>query len=132
MDHKALEPDPNDDYAEQDGYTVEKILVQRPNGSAPEGVEFKVRWRGFWPSHDTWEPVYSFVPRINTPFMEYVRKQKTKVQVSDLGVKPWATDHRPYRSPQRADGARVCQVVRTSLACLLSPSSGAMSFQWSG
>ena len=36
------------------------------------------------PSHDTWEPVSSFVPRINTPFMEYVRNHKTKFQVCDL------------------------------------------------
>ena len=43
-----------------------------------------MRWRGYGPSHDTWKPVSSFVPRINTPFMEYVRRHKTKLQVSDL------------------------------------------------
>ena len=41
------------DYAEQDDYTVEKILAQRPKASAPGGLEFKVRWRGYGPSHDT-------------------------------------------------------------------------------
>ena len=71
-------------YAEQDDYTVKKILAQRPNACTPGGVDFKVRWRGYGPSHDSWEPVSSFVPRINTPFMEYVRKHKTKIQVSDL------------------------------------------------
>ena len=55
----------DNDYAEQDNHTVEKILDQRPNASAPGGLEFKVRWRGYGPSHDTWEPVSSFVPRIN-------------------------------------------------------------------
>ena len=59
--HEAVS---DDDYAEQDDYTVEKILAQRPKASAPEGLEFKVRWRGYRPSHDTWEPVSSFVPRI--------------------------------------------------------------------
>ena len=65
-------------------YTVEKILAQRVNASAPGGVEFQVHRRGYGPSHDTLGPVSSFVPRINTPLMEYVCRQKTKVQVSDL------------------------------------------------
>ena len=72
--------------SEQDNYTVEKILAQRPSASAPRGLEFKVRWRGFGPSNDTWEPVSSFVPRINTPFMDYIRKHKTKIHVSHLAA----------------------------------------------
>ena len=31
-------------------------------------------------------PVSSFVPRVNTPFMEYIRKHKTKIHVSDLAA----------------------------------------------
>ena len=50
----------------------------------PGGVEFKVRWRGYGPSHDTSEPVSSFELRIGTPFMQYVRRHKTKLQVSDF------------------------------------------------
>ena len=84
LDSTAHEVDSDDDYAEQDDYTVEKILAQRPKAAAPGGVEFKVSWRGYGPSHDTWEPVSSFVPRINTRFMEYVRRQKVRLQVSDL------------------------------------------------
>ena len=91
LNYTAHEADSDDDYAEQDNYTVEKILAQRPIASAPGGVEFKVRWRSYGPSRDTWEPVSSFVPQINTPFMEYVRtpfmeyvrRPKTKLQVSD-------------------------------------------------
>ena len=41
-------------------------------------------WRDCGPSHDTWGPVSSFVPRMNTPFMEYVRRHKTKIEISDL------------------------------------------------
>ena len=43
-----------------------------------------MRWRGFGPSHDTLEAISSFVPRINTPFMVYVRRHKTKLHVADL------------------------------------------------
>ena len=83
LDYTAQEADSDDDYAEQDHYTVEKILAQRPSASAAGGVEFKVRCRGYGPSHDTWEPVSFFLPRINTSFIENVRKYKTKLQVSD-------------------------------------------------
>ena len=86
LDYAAHEADSDDDYAEQDDYTVEKILAQRPNTSAPGGLEFKVRWRGYGPSHDTWEPVSSFVPRVNTPFMEYIHKHKTNIHVSDVAA----------------------------------------------
>ena len=86
LDYAAHEADSDDDYAEQDDYTVEKILAQRPNASAPGGLEFKVRWRGYGPSEDTCEPVSSFVPRINTPFMDYIRKHKSKIHVSDLAA----------------------------------------------
>ena len=42
--------------------------------------------RGYGPSHHTWEPVSSFVPRINAPFTDYIRKHKTKIHVSDLAA----------------------------------------------
>ena len=53
LSYAAHEADSDDDYAEQDDYTVEKILAQRPKASAPGGMEFKVRWRGYGPSHNT-------------------------------------------------------------------------------
>ena len=43
LDYTAHEADSDNDYAEQDHYTVEKILAQRPNASASGGLEFKVR-----------------------------------------------------------------------------------------
>ena len=46
------------------------------------GVEFKVRWRGCGPSHDTREPISAFVQRINTPFIEYLGRHRTKLQGS--------------------------------------------------
>ena len=83
LDYTAHKADSDDDYAEQDDYTFEKVLAQHPSAWAPGGVDFKVRWRGYGPSHDTWQPVSSSVRRTNTPFMEYVRKHKTKLQVCD-------------------------------------------------
>ena len=74
----------DDDDAEQDDYTVEKILALRPNAPAPGESELKMRWRTHGPSDDTWEPVFSSALRIETPFMGYVRKHKTMLQVSDL------------------------------------------------
>ena len=54
-DYTAHEAHAGDDSADQDDYTIEKILAQRPNASAPGGLEFKVRWRGYGLSHDTVE-----------------------------------------------------------------------------
>ena len=104
LDYAAHEADSDDDYAEQDDYTVEKILAQRPNASAPGGLEFKVRWRGYGPSHDTWEPVSSFVPRMNTPFMDYSARTRPRSmsrtwQHSPGRLQPGAPDHRPELSP---------------------------------
>ena len=45
LSYAAHEADSDNDCAEQDDYTVEKILAQRPNASAPGGLEFKVRSR---------------------------------------------------------------------------------------
>ena len=99
LDYTAHEADPDDDYAEQDDCTVEKIRGQRPSALTPAEVEFKVRWRGCAPSHDTWEPVSSFVPRINTLFTEYIRRHKTKIQVSDLVALTRAIEARGDCSP---------------------------------
>ena len=84
LDYTAHEADSDDDYAEQDDYIVEKILAHRPNRSVPGGLEFRVRWRGYGPSHDLWEPASSFVPRINKPFMDYLRKHKVPLATADL------------------------------------------------
>ena len=52
----------------------------------PEAWSSRFVGEAIGPSHDTWEPVSSFVPRINTPFMDYICKHKTKIHVSDLAA----------------------------------------------
>ena len=49
-------------------------------------------WLGYKPSHDTWEPVSSFLPRINTPFMQYLSRLRTKLHVSSLEAPTWARE----------------------------------------
>ena len=108
LDYTAHEANFNNVYAEQDGYTVKKTLAQRRHASAPGGVGFRVRWWGYGLFNDSWEPVFSLVPRTNTSLGKYVRRQKTKLQVSDLKLlswqlRPWTTDPRPELSPEWAD-----------------------------
>ena len=133
LGYAAHEADSDDDYAEQDDYTVEKILAQRPKASAPGGMEFKVRWRGYGPSHDTWEPVSSFVPRVNTPFMEYIRNRRPRSmsrtwQHSPRRLQPGVPDQRPELSPD-AFWALLWSTDRPSLACSLT-SSGDLPSEW--
>ena len=60
------------------------LSVRKPRH--PEVWSSRFVGEGYGPSHDTWEPVSSFVPRVNTPFTEYIRKHKTKIHVSDLAA----------------------------------------------
>ena len=84
LDYTAHEAESDHNYAEQDDCTVEKIPAHCLRELASGGIAFKVGWRGYGPSHDAWEPVSSFVPRNNTPFIDYLRRHRTKLQVSDL------------------------------------------------
>ena len=108
LDYTAHEADSDDDYDEQEEYTVEKILAKRPIASAPGGVEFKVRWRGYGLSQDISEPVCSFVQRINTALWSMsagTRRSSGSLiwKLSPVPLKPWATDPRPELFPKRAD-----------------------------
>ena len=51
-----------------------------------------MRWRGYGPSHYTWEHICAFVPWIHNRFVGYVRRHKTKLQVSDLEALTWAIE----------------------------------------
>jgi hypothetical protein len=54
-------------------FLVEEILAHKGNFDAKRSLQFKVRWQGYGPEHDTWEPWSSL--RNNIALHEYLRKK---------------------------------------------------------
>ena len=44
----------SDDEGEDDDFTAEKILMDKPDPGTPRGSLYKVRWKGFAASRDSW------------------------------------------------------------------------------
>ena len=75
-----------DDEGEDDDFTAEKILMDKPDPGTPGGRLYKVRWKEFAASRDSWEPPSSFVPRYTTVWMDYLRKKNISLDVKDVLV----------------------------------------------
>ena len=76
----------SDDEGEDDDFTAEEILADKPDPGTPGGRLPKVRWKGFAASRDSWEPPSSFVPRYTTVWMDYPKKKNISLDVKDVLV----------------------------------------------
>ena len=76
----------SDDEGEDDNFTAEKILTDKPDPGTPGGRLYKVRWKEFAASRDSCEPPSSFVPRYTTVWMDCLRKKNISLDVKDLLV----------------------------------------------
>ena len=76
----------SDDKGEDDDFTAEKIPMDKPDPGTPGGRLYKVRWKGFAASRDSWEPPSSFVPRYTTVQMEYLKNKNISLDVKDVLV----------------------------------------------
>ena len=76
----------SDDEAEDHDFTAEKILTDKPDPGTPRLRLYKVCWKGFAASRDSWEPPSSFVPRYTTIWMDYLRKRNISLDVKDVLV----------------------------------------------
>ena len=76
----------SDDEGEDDDFTAEKILMDKPDLGTPGGRLYKVRWKGFAAFRDSWEPRSSFVPRYTTVWMDHLRKKNISLDVKDVLV----------------------------------------------
>ena len=76
----------SDDEGEDDDFTAEKILADKPDPGTPGGRLYKVRLKGFAASRDSWEPPSSSVPRYTTVWMDYLKKKNISLEVKDVLV----------------------------------------------
>ena len=76
----------SDNDGEEDEYTAECILSEKANPSTPGGRLYKVRWKGFAASRDSWEPPSSFVPQYTSVWLDYIKAKKIKLDVQHVLV----------------------------------------------
>ena len=76
----------SDDEGEDDDSTAGKILMHMPDLGTPGGRLYKVCWKEYAASRDSWEPPSSFVPRYTTVWMEYLKRKYICLDVKEVLV----------------------------------------------
>ena len=76
----------SDDEGEDDDFTPERNLTDKPDPEAAGGGLYKVRWKRFAASRDSWEPPSSFVPRYTTVWRDYLMRNKIFFDVKEVLV----------------------------------------------
>ena len=76
----------SDDDGEQDDYTADRTLTDKPDPTTLRRRLYKVRWKEFAASQDSWEPASSFVPRYTTVWLNHRKKQGISSDVKDVLV----------------------------------------------
>ena len=72
---------PDTPIPEDDSFVVEKILAHRVRRGQHQ---WKVRWKGYDPSFDTWEPASSFVGYIQMDWTQFNKDNHIDVGFSSL------------------------------------------------
>ena len=75
-----------DNDREEDGYTAERILLDKLDPSKPGGRLYKVRWKDFAASGDSRERPSSFVPQYTSVWSDYLRAKKIELHFKDVLV----------------------------------------------
>ena len=76
----------SDNDGEEDQYTAWGFLSDKPDPSTPGGRLYKVRWKGFAASRDSWEPPSSFLPRYTSVWLDYLKAKKIMLDVKSVLV----------------------------------------------
>ena len=76
----------SDDEGEDDDFTTEEILMDKPGPGTTGGRECKVSWKGSAASRDSLEPPSSLLLRYTTVWMEYLKRKNISLDVKDVLV----------------------------------------------
>ena len=118
--------DENDDEAEEDKeYEVERVLGRRANPKG-KGFEYKIRWRGYSPKNDTWEPLAG-LGKFKNLAREFEASEKKPAPAGGGGGAPLAKAPRGFTNWGHADSCAGCRGGGKKHTCSKQRAAGAVS-----